>query len=211
MKKIYLYTRFERFWHWTQALLIIGLGLTGFNIHGSWPILSFEQAYWWHVRLAWALIGLTAFAIFWHFTTGAWKQYLPTKEKLGAILHYYLVGIFRNEKHPFKKSEVSKLNPLQRLTYLGFKLLIAPVMIVTGLLMIYYHSWPQWGLSFRVVALLHVAGAFLLLLFFIVHVYMTTTGHTVWSHIKAMIVGYEEIPEEEEAVAPADEVSAALS
>jgi len=203
MKKIYLYTRFERLWHWSQALLIIALGLTGFNMHGTWRFLPFEEAHWWHVRLGWALVGLTAFAVFWHFTTGAWKQYLPLKEGLSAVAHYYLVGIFRNERHPFKKSEVSKLNPLQRLTYLGFKLLIAPVMIVTGLLMIYHALWPQWGLnwSFRTVALLHTAGAFLLVLFFIVHVYMTTTGHTVWSHIKAMMIGYEELPEDEVAIA----------
>jgi thiosulfate reductase cytochrome b subunit len=203
MKRLHLYTRFERLWHWTQALLIIGLGLTGFNMHGSWHLTTFEQAHWWHVRLAWALVGLTAFAIFWHFTTGTWKQYIPTTERLNAITHYYLVGIFRNEKHPFKKNEVSKLNPLQRLTYLGFKILIAPVMILTGLLMIYYHQWPMWGLnwSFGTVALLHTAGAFLLLMFFIVHVYMTTTGHTVFSHIKAMITGYEELPEEEVAAA----------
>jgi len=49
----------------------------------------------------------------------------------------------------------------------------------------------------------HLAGAFLILLFFIVHVYMTTTGHTVFSNIKAMLVGYEEVPEEE-ALAAAD-------
>ncbi len=203
MKRIYLYTRFERLWHWTQALLIIGLGFTGFNIHGTWHVMAFEQAHWWHVRLAWALVALTVFAIFWHFTTGAWKQYIPTTERLSAIARYYAVGIFRNEKHPFKKSEVSKLNPLQRLTYLGFKILIAPVMIVTGLLMIYYHLWPQWGLawSFGTIALLHTAGAFLLVMFLIVHVYMTTTGHTVFSHIKAMLVGYEDLPEDEVAVA----------
>ncbi len=202
MKRIHLYTGFERFWHWAQALLIILLGITGFNIHGAWHFIPFEQAHLWHVRLAWGLVGLTAFAVFWHFTTGAWKQYLPTTERLNAVARYYLVGIFRNEKHPFKKSEVSKLNSLQRLTYLGFKVLIAPVMILSGLLMLYYPRWPQWGIpwSFGAVALIHTAGAFLLLIFFIVHVYMTTTGHTVFSHIKAMIVGYEELPAEEVAV-----------
>ena len=203
MKRIYLYTRFERFWHWAQALLIIGLAVTGFTTHGTWHVTTFEQAHWWHVRLGWALVALTVFAIFWHFTTGAWKQYVPTTERLSAITRYYLVGIFRNEKHPFKKNEVSKLNPLQRLTYLGFKILIAPVMILTGLLMIYHRLWPQWGLHwpFGSIALLHTAGAFLLVMFFIGHVYMTTTGHTVFSHIKAMLVGYEELPEDEIAAA----------
>jgi Ni,Fe-hydrogenase I cytochrome b subunit len=31
--KIYLYTRFERFWHWFQALMIITLIVTGLEIH----------------------------------------------------------------------------------------------------------------------------------------------------------------------------------
>ena len=28
--------------------------------------------------------------------------------------------------------------------------------------------------------------------FFFIHVYLTTTGHTVFAHIKAMITGWEE-------------------
>ena len=31
-KNIYLYTRYERFWHWVQAALIITLLVTGFEI-----------------------------------------------------------------------------------------------------------------------------------------------------------------------------------
>ncbi len=198
MRRIYLYTRYERFWHWTQALILIGLGLTGANIHGAIHWWDFQTAYVWHVRFAWALIALVAFTAFWHFTTGQWKQYIPTTERIGLILRYYTVGIFRNEPHPFKKTEISKLNPLQRLTYLGFKLLIIPVLGVSGLLMLYYNRLPEWGLRvpLSVLAPIHTAGAFLLLTFFIVHVYMTTTGHTVLAHIKAMIVGYEEVPEE---------------
>ncbi len=202
-RRIYLYTRFERFWHWMQALLIIGLGLTGFEVHGSYSWLGFDKAYFWHVRLGWALVALIVFAAFWHFTTGQWRNYIPTLERVGVMVRYYTSGIFRNEPHPYKKSELSKLNPLQRLTYLGFKLVIAPILVTTGLLLIYYNRWPEWGLSWSLgqVSTLHLAGAFLILIFFIVHVYMTTTGQTVFSNIKAMIVGYEEVPEEEVAAA----------
>jgi biopolymer transport protein ExbD len=34
---------------------------------------------------------------------------------------------------------------------------------------------------------------FLMLIFFIVHVYLATAGHTWTSHIKAMITGWEEV------------------
>ena len=199
MREVKIYARFERFWHWTQALLIVSLGVTGFEIHGTFTLFGFEQAVELHGILSWALIVLFAFAIFWHLTTGAWKQYIPTTEKLADMVRYYGVGIFRNESHPVKKTELSKLNPLQRLTYLVFKLMIAPVMVGSGLLYLYYNDWAAWGLdglSLTVVALVHVAGAFVLLAFFLVHVYMTTTGRTVFSNIKAMITGWEKLDDE---------------
>ncbi len=201
MRRVYLYTRYERFWHWAQALILIGLGLTGAEIHGVYRWLGFEEAYKWHTYFGWALVVLVAFTIFWHFTTGQWKQYIPTLERVDAMIRFYTVGMFRGEPHPYKKTELSKLNPLQRLTYLGFKIIIVPVLGTTGLLMIYYNRLPEWGIhvSLGTLAAIHTAAAFLLLTFFIVHVYMTTTGHTVFSNIKAMITGYEEIPEESPA------------
>jgi len=35
VKHIYVYRAFERFWHWGQAILIMFLAVTGFEIHGS--------------------------------------------------------------------------------------------------------------------------------------------------------------------------------
>ena len=49
------------------------------------------------------------------------------------------------------------------------------------------------------VAVLHTLGGFALLVFVIVHVYMTTTGHTPWAHVKGMLTGWEEV-EHPEAV-----------
>ncbi len=53
----------------------------------------------------WSLIILIAFAIFWHFTTGEWRHYVPTTDKLREMLLYYVSGIFRNEKRPVSKTE----------------------------------------------------------------------------------------------------------
>ncbi len=189
-KRVLIYKPFERFWHWTQMALIVFMGVTGFEVHGNYTLFGFEKAVQLHNLAAWGLIVLIAFAVFWHFTTGEWQHYVPRGEKISVMLHYYLRGIFKNEPHPYKKTELSKLNPLQRLTYLGFKLLIIPVMVTTGLLMMYDESL---GVSFGSVAWWHTLGAFLLVSFFIVHVYMTTTGETVFSNIKAMIVGWEEV------------------
>jgi len=43
------------------------------------------------------------------------------------------------------------------------------------------------------VAYAHTAGAFMMLVFFFVHVYLTTTGHTPTAHIKTMITGWEDV------------------
>jgi thiosulfate reductase cytochrome b subunit len=202
MKKHYVYSGFERFWHWLQAALIVFLGLTGFEIHGSIRFFGFDQAVRYHSGVAVALLVLMAFAIFWHFTTGQWRQYLLTTENLRAQALYYLFGIFRGEPHPTRKTALSKLNPLQRVVYAGLKVVLIPSMVITGLLYMFYrypqrHEVVSLNLdSLAAIAILHTAGAFLLVSFFIAHIYLTTTGETVSSNLKAMITGFEELPDD---------------
>jgi thiosulfate reductase cytochrome b subunit len=49
----------------------------------------------------------------------------------------------------------------------------------------------------KVVATLHTLGAFLLVAFFIAHIYLITTGDTITSNLKAMLTGYEDLPDEQ--------------
>jgi len=204
MKREYVYRAFERFWHWTQAFLIIFLGITGFEIHGSIKFFGYDQAVSYHNFAAISFLVLIAFAIFWHFTTGEWRQYLPTWKNLRAQSEYYIFGIFRNAPHPTKKTVLSKLNPLQKLVYAGLKVLIIPGMVITGLLYMFYR-YPQryevLSLNVKglgVIAILHTVGAFLLVTFFVIHLYLITTGNTITSNLKAMITGFEDLPEESE-------------
>ncbi|MCG7862406.1 MAG: tetrathionate reductase family octaheme c-type cytochrome [Candidatus Thiodiazotropha endolucinida] len=198
-KKIYIFKRFERFWHWAQTLLILFMLITGFEIHGSYTLFGMEQAMNLHTLAAWILIGLWVFAIFWHFTTGEWRQYIPTTNKVLAVARYYSVDIFKNQPHPFRATKLHKHNPLQRLAYLLFKLVLAPAVWISGLLYLFYNDWSQWGLGgleLGLIAFMHTLAAYLLAVFFIGHVYLTTTGHTVTAHIKAMLTGWEEIEAE---------------
>lgn len=198
LQRIYVFKRFERFWHWMQAALIMFMALTGFEIHGTYTVFGFERAIDFHVTAAWTLLGLWAFAIFWHFTTGEWRQYIPTTEKMLAVVRYYSVGIFTGAHHPYKPTRLHKHNPLQRVAYLLFKLVMAPAIWISGLLYLCYTAWAEWGLdwlSLEWVALIHTAAAFLLVIFFIGHVYLTTTGPTLFSQIKAMITGWDEVEE----------------
>jgi thiosulfate reductase cytochrome b subunit len=147
------------------------------------------------------------FAIFWHLSTGEWKQYLPTRKNLKTYINFYLFDIFKNAPHPTKKTVLSKLNPLQKLVYLGLKLLVIPVMVISGLLYMFYR-YPQKGggieilniKSIEPIALVHTFGAFLLVAFVIAHLYLITTGRTATSNLKAMITGYEETSHEQEQV-----------
>lgn len=198
MSRVLMFKRFERFWHWSQALLIFLLLFTGFAIHGTYEVMRFSTAVQVHTLAAWALIVLWVFAIFWHFTTGEWRQYIPTRDGLFAVMHYYLIGTFTGASHPYKKTSKAKHNPLQRLAYLFFKVVISPIIWVSGLLYLFYNDWPATlagALELETVALIHTGAAFAMLVFIIAHVYMTTMGRTLTSHIKPMITGYEDLDE----------------
>ena len=200
--KVYIYRSFERFWHWMQAIIIFFLAATGFEIHGSINFFGYQNAVKYHNIAAYAFIILIVFAIFWHFSTGEWKQYLPTIKNLKAQLNFYLFGIFKSAPHPTKKTVLSKLNPLQKLVYLALKILVIPTMVISGLLYMFYRYPQNGGIaglnidSVKTIALFHTAGAFLLIAFIVVHLYLISTGSTITSNLKAMITGYEELENE---------------
>ena len=205
-KKVYVYRSFERFWHWMQAILIIFLAFSGFEIHGSYSFFGFEEAVFYHNIAAYLFIVLIVFAIFWHFTTGEWKQYIPTYKNLTGQVKYYIWGMFKNEPHPTKKTVLRKLNPMQKLTYFGLKVLVIPVMVSSGILYMLYR-YPQSSEikylnidSLEIVALVHTFAAFFLISFVIVHLYLITTGETLTSNLKAMFTGYEELEEDDNEV-----------
>lgn len=210
---VVIYTRYERFWHWSQAALIFLLAFTGFNLHGLVHLISFETAVTIHTYAAIALILLWLFTTFWNFTTGNWKQFLPFFQirsaegnrrnaviifliRLFAVIRYYAYGILVGETHPHHKTLRRKQNALQGLSYLTFMVLIGPALWGTGIIYLIYDLWngiSNAGLWLQVVAFIHTAAAFMLIAFAIIHVYMTTTGKTPTHYIKTMITGVETI------------------
>ncbi|BDD11599.1 cytochrome b561 (plasmid) [Fulvitalea axinellae] len=203
-EKVLIYKRFERFWHWAQALLISLLALTGFEIKGSYSLLGFESAVSLHNFSAVALMILIVFSIFWHLTTDEWRQYIPTYKNLSAQLKYYTSGIFKGEEHPVKKTVRRKMNPLQVLSYLGLKLVLVPLLVFSGIFYMSYRFTSGGQLmsftpfTLEDIAFWHVLGAYLLVQFTLIHMYMTTTGHTVTENLRAMLTGYEDLEVEEQ-------------
>ena len=194
MGRVYIFTRFERLWHWIQAVLIIGMLITGFEIHGSYHLLGFEQAHRVHTTAVWAFIGLWVFAMFWHLTTGEWRQYIPTMKNIDKIVRFYSVGIFKGEPHPFKPTRERKHNPMQAQTYLGVTVVVTPLLWISGLAYLFYNELAAagWGIQLATIALAHTIGAFMMLAFLIGHIYLGTTGHTPTAHFKAIFTGWDE-------------------
>ena len=197
MAQVLMFKRFERLWHWSQALLIFAMLITGFEIHGSYHLLGFEQAVDLHIIMAWTLIGLWVFAMFWYITTGEWKQYTPSSaNSMLAMARYYGVNLILGGGVPYQRSRRQKFNPLERMELLLLNVGIMPVIWISGLLYLFYTSWNDWGLSafsLTNVALVHTAGAFAMLVFLISHLYFSiTTSKKPFGYVKAMITGYEE-------------------
>ena len=202
LKKVYLYTAYERFWHWLQALAIIGLIFTGLIIHAPavFGFIDFAPAVIIHNVLGFILLFNAFLAAFYHFSSGKIKGYLPEPKGFfnQAIDQglFYLKGIFKESSHPFEKDVDKKLNPLQKVTYLVILNILLPLQIFTGIVIWGFQQWPDvatklGGLGFLVP--FHSLIAWFFASFLIMHMYLTTTGHTPLSSIKAMIVGWEEV------------------
>ncbi|OJX68492.1 cytochrome b/b6 domain-containing protein [Magnetospirillum sp. 64-120] len=202
-RDVMIYTRYERFWHWSQAVLIFTLFFTGLGIHGTHSLLKFGQAVTIHTTAAYALMALWVFTTFWNFTTGQWRQYL-FKKGIIKVIRFYAWGILVGEPHPYKKSLQRKQNALQSLAYMTFMVIIGPALWVTGIAYLFYNEWagaPWSGDALWGVAVLHTLAAFAMGTFVIIHIYMTTTGKTPLHYVRTMITGYDkvELSEVEEA------------
>ena len=143
--RIYLYKRYERFWHWSQAVLVIFMLVTGFEIHGVYKNFGFQRAVELHTLAAWSLLTLWAFTIFWQFTTGEWRQYIPTMNRVVAMVRYYAFGIFVGAPHPFHKTASKKHNPLQRIAYVTLLAMVSPLIWGSGLIYLFYAYWADFG------------------------------------------------------------------
>lgn len=204
LTRVYMYSVYERIWHWMMALSVILLILTGLEIHftGSVAVLGFATAVPVHNLIA-AMLLLNAFlALFQHMTTGEIKQFIPVgKGFISGLMiqaRFYIRGIFTGAAHPFLKTPRKKLNPLQQLTYFGLLNFLFPLQVTTGVLLWVGGLEPSLlvragGLAW--VTPIHNLGSWLFTTFLFVHIYLTTTGHTVTSNIKAMVTGFEDIEE----------------
>lgn len=200
MKRTYLHSFPLRLWHWVNALFVVLLLVTGVllrisGVPGLSPgsgVLLLHRYAGWAMAVSFVLWLIAVLA-----TRYLGRYYRVSKRDIRGIFgqaKFYLWSIFRHEENPFRPSANEKFNPLQKVAYGAIMCIFTPLLALTGMLLDapltrkYILLWD----AARLLDLIHVVAAYVFALYFIVHVYMATLGHTPLSHIKAMVVGYEE-------------------
>lgn len=78
-------------------------------------------------------------------------------------------------------------------------MVISPIIWISGLLYLFYQYWPVigfHGVPLGFVAVIHTIGAFAMLCFIPVHLYMSlTTSEKPFAYLKEMVVGHSAAPE----------------
>lgn len=69
----------------------------------------------------------------------------PTPRACGAWPKFYAFGIFKGEKHPYRKAHWRKHNPLQAMTHLALKLILFPIISASGTAYFLYFLWDNTG------------------------------------------------------------------
>lgn len=202
MIRLCIHTLPVRIWHWTNACFILLLMLTGVQLRAPELALfgKYGNAVWLHKHAGFCAVGAFAFWILHVSLSGYfWRNFLPQRSDLDGIwrqVAYYGFGIFRGAEKPFEPSPSRKFDPLQKLVYLAMMTVATPVAVFTGIIfseILYFQVCIETLGGLTVLDLLHVATAYVFVLYLLLHIYMATTGPSVSSYFKAMIVGFHDI------------------
>ncbi len=201
-EKIYFYPVWLRFWHGINALGIITLIITGISMQSSpkaW-IIGFNLAVNLH-NIAGVIVTLNYFLFFiGNLVTGNGKFYLikitgfwkrPIRQA-----YYYAWGMFHGMKAPYPLSEKRKFNPLQKYSYIFVMYMAVPVVIITGIALLFPEIIIDKVYSFSgvfVTAVFHSAMGFFISIFLMIHMYIASIGKSPLENFKSIISGWHHI------------------
>jgi thiosulfate reductase cytochrome b subunit len=209
MKSLYLFPLWVRLWHWTNALLFIILIVSGASLHfaSGDGLFAFDTAMWIHntagILLTLAWFGFVIGNLFSDNGKHYRIQFNGIFRRIMEQSFYYAVGIFRGDTPPFQMSMAMKFNTLQQLTYIGVVYGLMPLLILSGGLFLFVSDLPaqMFGIgSIWLIAMSHLIVAYLLVLFLLSHIYIITTGDTIFSHLRAMLTGWHQEAEHDSLV-----------
>jgi thiosulfate reductase cytochrome b subunit len=141
----------------------------------------------WHFFFAWIFVICALVYAPWAV------RLLPSRNDLRA-----LPAALREHLPPWRVKPSPRLNPLQKVTYAGIVLVVAPLVILSGLaLSPAVDAWAPWlpqlfgGRQFA--RIWHFGAMLALMLFFVVHLVMVAlTGLT--NNLRSMITGWLRVP-----------------
>jgi thiosulfate reductase cytochrome b subunit len=200
MTRIHLHPLVLRIWHWANTAIVVFLLVTGIQLRA--PDLSILPSYRTAVLAHKGTGFVMAFSfLFWLVYTlsnrNSRRQYLfHLPEFRGMVTQgkYYAFGLFKKQQNPFPATKEAKFNPLQKISYIGVQFLLTPIIVITGIFysdILFFNSAISNLGGVKIVDMVHVIAAYMFVLYLIVHIYMSTMGHTPYAHIKAMFTGYE--------------------
>lgn len=201
-KRLYLYPVWLRIWHVINAISIILLGITGISMQFTnleSPLIRFNSAISMHNFIGVVIIISYAFFFIAGILTGNTKHY---KLKLKGLIDrlykqgkYYVFGYLKGEPKPFHISEEEKFNPLQKVSYVGTMYMLVPVVIITGVALLFPEMIIEkfYNMSgIRLTTFFHSIAGFFILIFLIIHLYVITIGKHPLKNFKSIITGYHE-------------------
>ncbi len=199
-ERLYLYPVWLRLWHVLNAISFLILILTGLSMQYAsikYPLIRFDIAVSMHNTAGIVLLGLYVFFILGNLFTPNGKFYrIQLRGFIGRLkkqFHYYTRGMFRKESAPFPINEKRKFNPLQLISYVGAMYILLPIILITGVAlifpeMIFENVFGRSGI--QLTALAHAIAGFFLSLFMVIHIYFCTLGKTPSANFKSMWNGY---------------------
>ena len=201
---MYLYPKWVRLWHVTNAIMFIILIVTGLSMQytdkeNAYYVVGFAKAVKWHNFAALVLTAGYVSYVAGNIFTDNGKYYKIGKENfvsdLMKQLKYYSIGMFKGEKHPFPVTEERKFNPLQKVTYVLAMYLGMPLLIISGVGLLFPEITIKilFGVSGLILTdILHITMGFFLSIFMIIHIYTCTLGSNPTSLFRGIITGFHE-------------------
>jgi len=201
-KKLYLYPVWLRVWHAINAICIILLGITGISMQYTSiedPFIQFDRAVSIHNLVGIIIIFSYGFFFIANILTNNFQQYKIELNGLTQRLvkqgQYYLSGYLKGLSKPFPISKENKFNPLQRISYFGAMYILVPVVMITGIALLFPEMiiekvFEMSGI--RLTAFFHSLAGFFILIFLIIHLYVITIGKHPLKNFKSIIDGYHE-------------------
>jgi thiosulfate reductase cytochrome b subunit len=106
---------------------------------------------------------------------------------------YYAWGMFHGMSAPFPVSEKRKFNPLQKYAYVLVMYLAVPIVVITGIALLFPEIIIDKVYTLSgvfITAVFHSSMGFLISIFLLVHLYIASIGKSPLENFKSIITGW---------------------